>query len=209
MNKKLIFYVFAILMAFTLTFSCVSAAENDTLQSDDSLSASDDVTLAKENTVQAQENGSADLVIDIENAEIEDDIVWAITVVNKGPDTAVNTGVLTYGSDNLFILDYMASVGEFDPITGIWEIGDLANNDYAILILDTLKVGSGPYYVEALVVSDTPDPNVENNYAISYVGLDSAAASAAEETLPATGNPLVVALLALMAIGIGGLKRRF
>ena len=33
-------------------------------------------------------------------------------------------------------------------------------------------------------------------------------ASAGEKTLPATGNPLIVALLALLAIGVGGLKRR-
>ena len=34
-------------------------------------------------------------------------------------------------------------------------------------------------------------------------------ASAGEKTLPAAGNPLIVALLALLAIGVGGLKRRF
>ena len=39
------------------------------------------------------------------------------------------------------------------------------------------------------------------------------AVSAAEEettnTLPEAGNPLAMALLALLAIGIGGIKRRF
>ena len=33
-------------------------------------------------------------------------------------------------------------------------------------------------------------------------------ASAGKRTLPATGNPIIVALIALLAIGIGGLKRR-
>ena len=33
--------------------------------------------------------------------------------------------------------------------------------------------------------------------------------SAAEKTLPATGNPLAMALLSLIAIGIGGIRRKF
>ena len=33
-------------------------------------------------------------------------------------------------------------------------------------------------------------------------------ASAGEKTLPATGNPIMLALLALLAVGVGGLKRR-
>ena len=33
-------------------------------------------------------------------------------------------------------------------------------------------------------------------------------ASAGEKTLPATGNPIIIALIALLAIGVGGLKRR-
>ena len=82
------------------------------------------------------------------------------------------------------------------------------------LLLETYKVdvlldqGYGPYYVDALIVSDSFDPDLSNNYDIAWVGLD-ASAEQTTDTLPEAGNPLAMALLALLAIGIGGIKRRF
>ena len=65
-------------------------------------------------------------------------------------------------------------------------------------------------YASAINGTSSFDPDLSNNYDFAWVGLD---ASAAEEettnTLPEAGNPLAMALLALLAIGIGGIKRRF
>uniref|UniRef100_UPI0025D0A801 hypothetical protein n=1 Tax=uncultured Methanobrevibacter sp. TaxID=253161 RepID=UPI0025D0A801 len=72
-----------------------------------------------------------------------------------------------------------------------------------------LGLGNGPYYGEALIVSDSFDPDLSNNYDIAWVGLDASAEEETTNTLPEAGNPLAMALLALLAIGIGGIKRRF
>ncbi|MEZ4914032.1 MAG: DUF11 domain-containing protein [Chitinophagales bacterium] len=59
------------------------------------------------------------------NVSVGDMITYTITVVNKGPDNA--TGVSVY--DMLPAgLNYVISDGNYDPITGIWYIGDLAVN---------------------------------------------------------------------------------
>ena len=121
-------------------------------------------------------------------------------------DDAANTMVALSASNNLVYFYHMAFDGVFDPITGIWNVGTLPANTYTQMLLAMSKIAPGPSYIEAVVVSDSFDPNLSNNYDIAYFGLESASAS--EETLPATGNPLVVALLALFVIGVGGLKRR-
>lgn len=65
---------------------------------------------------------------------------------------------------------------------------------------------SSPYNYNPSSVNITLDNKVpENN---SDIPTDPKVVSAAEKTLPKTGNPIAVALVALLAIGIGGLKRR-
>ena len=214
MNKKSILYVFVVLMALSLALGAVSAAEDagsadaavaNVAPATDGNAAGGDVPVTAE---AVSEEPTADLAVDVEPLfEDEYSIVWGIKVTNYGPFVAINTDVFVDGSDNLFLWDYLATDGVFDPELLIWDVGDVLVGDSAYLFVETLKLDEGPYYVDAFVLSDTLDPDYSNNYDIAWVGLD---ASAAEETtLPATGNPLAVALLALLAIGIGGIKRRF
>lgn len=137
---------------------------------------------------------------------VENDTIWSVFAYNNGPDTAVNTQVQLGCSDNLAFYAYMASDGEFDYETGIWYLGDMPAYAYAELIIDMVTIDDGPYFVDAEIRSESFDPFLDNNYDIAYIGLD---ASAAEETLPATGNPLAMALLALIAVGVGGVRRLF
>ena len=219
MNKKSILYIFVVLMTLSLALSAVSAAEDavaaDAGSADAAVAnvapategnaAGGDVPVTAE---AVSEEPTADLAVNVEPLfEDEDSIVWGIEVTNYGPFIAINTNVFVDGSDNLFLWDYAATDGVFDPILLVWNVGDVLVDDTAYLFIETLKVDEGPYYVEAFALSDTLDPDYSNNYDIAWVGLDASAAK--ETTLPATGNPLAVALLALLAIGIGGIKRRF
>ena len=151
----------------------------------------------------------ADVAVDVEALnETDDYIIWGIAAINYGPDTAYSTSVKVSGSDNMAIVYSLAEDGSFDAKSGNWNVGDIPAGFASVLYLVTLKVFEGPYYVEALATSLSYDPDLSNNYDIAWVGLD---ASASEETttLPEAGNPLAMALLALLAIGIGGIKRRF
>ena len=198
----------------SLTFGAVSAED---LASDDGAS---DVLASEEGAV-AGAAGSveeaapeADVATDvyvIEDIETADDeVVWAVEAINYGPDVAQDVYVLTNPSDNLVVFDYFASAGQYNPENGMWYVGDLVPDTKEFLILDTIKLDYNVAFVEALIVSSTPDPDLSNNYDIAYhVDGEEPVAEAAEETLPATGNPLAMALLALLVIGVGGIKRRF
>ena len=213
MNKKYILYIFVVLMALSLTLSAVSAedAAADVL-------AADDDAVAVEGEAAAGDVVAVEAAADVPIADVETDveaiaenpyeIVWAVTVTNNGPDAAEGTVVSVNVGDNLFLYDYIATVGEYSPEYGLWYIGELAVNQTAALLLDTIKIDEGPYFVEAAALTlGSYDPNLANNYDIAWA--DVPEASAAEETMPAAGNPIAMALLALVAIVGSTFSRRF
>ena len=187
-------------MALSLTLGAVSAED---VATEEGNAAGGDVVVTGDTDIPV-----ADLETDVEPlAENEYEIFWGVGVINHGPDTAEYTRVYVDGSDNLLLYNVpVVTQGTYYPEYGVWEVGDLAAGTGAAMILETIKMDEGPFYVDAIAVSDTLDPDLTNNYDIAWVGLD---AAAAEETLPETGNPLAMALLALLAIGVGGIKRRF
>ncbi|WP_407423053.1 hypothetical protein [Methanobrevibacter sp.] len=197
--KKSILYIFVVLMALSLTLGAVSAED----VAEEGNAAGGDIVVTDIEDVSV-----ADVEVDVEPlAENEYELYWGVGVANNGPDTAYNTVVRVDGSDNLLLWDIpVISQGTYYPEYGVWDVGDLAAGEVAVMILDTIKMDEGPFWVDAIAVSDSADPDLTNNYDIAWVGLD---AAAAEETLPETGNPLAMALLALLAIGVGGISRRF
>lgn len=221
MNTKSILGILLVLLALSLTLGAVSADENVT---DD---ASADIMSVEETTVEqvAADSGNTSASGGDIEASVSSDIpvsdvgviviplydfdelqTWNILAYNLGPDDAANTQVFLSASDNLLYFDHLAFDGVFDPVYGIWYVEDLPAGSFSQMYLAMSKIAPGPSYIEAVVVSDSLDPDLSNNYDIGYFGLESASAS--EETLPAAGNPLVMALLALFVIGVGGLKRR-
>ena len=223
--KKSIFYVLVVLMALSLTLGAVSAedaaadaAAADDVAAVDVAPAADGNAAGGDNVqpVQAEaDDPVADVAVDVNNiGETDYTLLWSVVALNYGPDTAYDTVVRITGSDNLFLTNYKVLDGSFDPATSEWYVGDMPAGTASALLLETYKVdvlldqGYGPYYVDALIVSDSFDPDLSNNYDIAWAGLD-ASAEQTTDTLPEAGNPLAMALLALLAIGIGGIKRRF
>ena len=197
-------------MALSLTLSAVSAEDAaDTL-------AADDEAIAVEGQA-AGEAVAATGTSDVPSADVETDvekldenpyeIVWGVAVTNKGPDTAESIIVAVDGGDNLLLYDYIATAGVYYPEQGLWLINELPVNQTAKLLLDTIKIDKGPYYVEALAVTiGSADHNLANNYDIAWADVP---VSAAEETMPAAGNPIAMALLALISIAGATFARRF
>ncbi|WP_407454770.1 DUF11 domain-containing protein [Methanobrevibacter sp.] len=231
---KKIISILLILLALSLTLGAVSAEE---VASDDVVAAEDTAAVSADESESAAtpttgssdvaatpstgssdvtanattDTAEADLAVDVEVLTEQDDgeIIWGVLVTNYGPDTAVNAYALVNGPDSLLLSDFIETKGTFDPITCIWEIGDLAKDEQALLILGTYIIGEGPYYVEALVFSDTFDPDLSNNYDIAFYGGEEVSAEQQEVSkMHATGNPIVMALLALLAIGAGGFRRK-
>ena len=62
------------------------------------------------------------------------------------------------------LVSFKVSRGTYDPVTGIWTIGDLANQSTVILTIVAEALKEGVIVNEAYVESDTYDPDESNNY---------------------------------------------
>ena len=162
----------------------------------------------------------ADLVItvepDIAEVTVGENVVWTITVVNQGLDAAINSTALVAVPDELQLLGFEPSRGTYNPDTGIWTIGDLAPGEKVTLLLNTKALVAGEIVVEALTYCDTYESDLTNNYDNATVNVIEPAGNETEtpvnvpETpkLHATGNPIVMVLLSLLAIVGLSLKRK-
>ena len=112
-------------------------------------------------------NDDADLeivkVVSNKNPKFGETITWTITVTNNGPSDAKNVRV----TDKLPAgLIYNGANGNYDPITGLWIVGDLANGKSASLVITTIvNITNTTILNVANVTSDTPDSNKTNNEA--------------------------------------------
>ena len=89
----------------------------------------------------------ADLIlikdVNKDKVKVGDKVVFSIVVINLGPDTAVNTRAYDVLPDGMKLISFKVSRGTYDPVTGIWTIGDLANQSTVILtiVAEALKEG--------------------------------------------------------------------
>lgn len=159
---------------------------------------------------------SADLEVtvisDVSKADVGDLVKFGIMVYNDGPDTAYNVIVANgFISGDVKILSGKVSQGVFNPKTGIWHVGDLAPGEFALMTMVGEVLSNEDICLITVATSDTPDPNLANNIVklIIEVGGDAESGDeAASSELPATGNPIVMMLLALLAIVGLSLKRK-
>ena len=163
----------------------------------------------------AKINPAADLSLYKAVVRIEGNhVTWEIVVTNLGPDTAVNARVIDVLPKGLEFVSYYASRGVFDSTKGLWTIGDIQNGEKVTLLIETIAVDAGVIINEARVESDTYDPDLTNNYDYDEVSAEDipdeppVSSPKSADELPATGNPLVMVLLALIALGTATLRRR-
>ena len=143
-------------------------------------------------------------------------VTWGLYVVNNGPDKAVNARVIDALPKTLKYVSSVATKGNYDVNTGIWTIGDMENGEKAVMILETIVLTTGDITNEAIVTSDTFDPDMSNNYDNETVFVSPIPETPQQpkenvepvDVIPATGNPLVMVLLALIALGTATFRRR-
>ena len=92
-------------------------------------------------------------------------------------------------------------------------------DSYTELFVKSIKQ-SGQSYFSVFAISDSIDQDLSDNYGVESVGYPTNSSqnlsvnealqdNPSVTDLPAAGNPFIVALLALMVIGVGGIKRIF
>ncbi|MDO5860454.1 DUF11 domain-containing protein, partial [Methanobrevibacter sp.] len=167
-------------------------------------------------------SASADLeltkVANRDKVRVGDIIIWTITVTNHGPDKASGVyvqDILDAGDVEFISAKY--SVGKFNEKTGMWDIGDLENGESVTLIVIFRALSEGEVINYAEVVSETPDPNLDNNHDSSTVQVvkdvpdhnTPNTPKTSTPTMHAAGNPIVMVLLALLAIAGVSLRRKY
>ena len=153
---------------------------------------------------------------DVNKVKVGDVVVYTVIIKNNGPDTANNTHAKIKIPKELELLGYEPSKGTYDPETGIWNIGDVAPGEDVTLILKTKALVSGKIVIEASVVCDTYESDLSNNNNTAEINVlpdehhhkEHHKEVRGPSTMPATGNPIVMVLLALFALVGVSLRRK-
>nr|WP_319372420.1 VWA domain-containing protein [uncultured Methanobacterium sp.] len=146
---------------------------------------------------------------------IHEVIYFTLIVQNKGPDTATSVYVTDKLPEGVVYISSSANYGSYDPITGIWTIGDLPSGAVAQLIMTVGVEKVGPLENHAHVYSDTFDPILDNQSATATVdvqdtSLNGKTVNAKTVPMQKTGAPLGALLVALLVVlsGVISAKRK-
>jgi uncharacterized repeat protein (TIGR01451 family) len=102
--------------------------------------------------------------VDVARPDVGDSDSFTITVTNNGPDTATNVALSDILPAGIGYDDATPSTGSYDPDTGVWTVGTLANGAGATLTIDVIIDATGDYTNTASVShSDQYDPVPANN----------------------------------------------
>ena len=154
--------------------------------------------------------------------KVGDEFIWTITVINYGPNVAINTVVTYYVTGDVKFIKYAASKGTVDPSRGIWKIGDLDMGEQVTLKLVYKALGTGIARIYANTSCDLPEISMANNNDTSVVKIipnetnpknktdivkNESTSSSNPLTVYQTGNPIALVILALLSVVFVRLKR--
>lgn len=100
---------------------------------------------------------------DATTVTVGETVTYRITVRNTGPNQATGVTVIDQLPDHLIFLSAAASQGSYDPATGLWTIGDLADGATATLTLQAKATAAGPITNTATVDGNETDLTSANN----------------------------------------------
>lgn len=162
-------------------------------------------------------------------------VIWTITVTNNGITNATGVKATDKLPKSLKFLSYNSTKGQYNPNTGIWDIGEIAVNETVTLNITTKVLISGKITNTSSITSNEEDKNTTNNK-------DTETIEATQETKPIkkedpkketpnkkdtnktlnpvekskthkvsdknqTGNPIILLILALVAIPLRKIKK--
>ncbi|MFC5284008.1 hypothetical protein, partial [Pedobacter alpinus] len=122
--------------------------------------------------VDAQTNTS-DLFISVTAnstvANVGDNVVFTVNIKNNGPNRANNTRVTDVLPSGFSLVSALPSVGTWT--NPIWNVGDLAVNATATIIITASVNPFGNYTNTVAIKADEPDPNLADNSAKISIGV--------------------------------------
>ena len=145
---------------------------------------------------------------DNNNPQLGDVIELTLKIFNQGPDTAVNVSVNDKLPSGLSYISYLANYGAYDPVSGVWMVGDLASGATALLIIKSFISHVGNFVNTLSLHSLTYNPlaNV-SAMAINIRDIDGSSpekiVNAVTIPLKNTGTPLLPLIASVIMI-LGG-----
>ncbi len=112
--------------------------------------------------------------VDNLNPNIEDPVTFTILVENLESATAIDVEVIENLPSGYDYVSHNASLGNFDPVTGLWEVGDMAARSSATLEITVDLNIPGDFINVVRVSSGTmlTDVDLENNTAQAFTRPD-------------------------------------
>ncbi len=99
---------------------------------------------------------------------VGDTITFTIGLSNAGPSNATNVSVADALPTGLTLVSDTPSEGTYDPITGLWTVGDVsAGGSLTLLIMASVISSNATTNVATITHADQFDPNTANNTAIT------------------------------------------
>ncbi|MGW9118133.1 DUF7507 domain-containing protein [Streptomyces sp. NPDC055663] len=122
---------------------------------------------ATSNEAVTEVNPAADLTVvkaaDATSVTVGQTVTYRITVRNTGPNQATGVTVTDRLPDNLAFLSATPTLGTYDPASGQWTVGNLAEAGAATLVLRAKATASGRTTNVATATANEKDPDPTNN----------------------------------------------
>ena len=151
--------------------------------------------------------------VNVERIVIGSTIIFTIIVTNYGPDNATGVYVVDLLPAGMKFVSFSADVGTYDPITGLWTVGNLTVGESVMMNLSVIVTKAGVLINEASAFSDNYNPdktggNIDSANVTVFTLPQEASAADGKISMAKTGNPIVIILLTLVSVLILPLRRR-
>jgi len=132
-------------------------------------------------------------------------VKYTITVINKGPDAALNTVVTDILPSGMQYLSSIASTGSYNPNTGLWTIGTMVNGATETLEIFVRVLATGTYENVATVSSSSSNPGTNSSGVVIDVIRNGTNGTNGSGTVPMqpTGVPVILLAFALLMMVAG------
>ena len=121
-----------------------------------------------------------------------DTVTFQIVVTNNGPDTATNVSLIDQLPAGLTYVSDTSAGGTYDPTTGLWTIGNLANGATATITIsatvDVGQAGNPITNITSAASGDQPDPDSVGDDLEETVTVNDAADLVTVKTLVVGGD---------------------
>lgn len=84
---------------------------------------------------------------------VTEQISFEITIANNGPHDATNVRVVDQLLSGFNFTSYSATIGTYDPVSGFWEVGTLANGSVQTLTINVEVNATGNYTNTAQIIA--------------------------------------------------------